>query len=101
MSSRNNLGQFTKSNEHKGENHLSWKGGIQKPKNDCIYLWDKKEGRIRRPRQVLQENGIKIPKGYVVYHIDNNKYNDDITNLKVISRAELMKINSNKKKNGK
>lgn len=30
--------QFKKGDKHTGENHPSWKGGVQKPKNDCKYL---------------------------------------------------------------
>ena len=42
---------------------------------------------------VLQQAGIEIPKGYVVYHVDGNYANNDIGNLKIITRAELLRIN--------
>lgn len=42
---------------------------------------------------VLKKAGVEIPAGYVVYHVDGDKFNDDITNLEVISRAELIKRN--------
>ena len=38
-------------------------------------------------------NIIEVPKGYIVYHIDGNMYNNDLGNLEVISRGELIKRN--------
>lgn len=49
--------------------------------------------RISYAQYVLQQAGIEIPKGYVVYHVDGNYANNDIGNLEVISRAELCKRN--------
>ena len=49
--------------------------------------------RIPYARYVLKQAGIEVPKGYIVYHIDGNMYNNDIGNLEVISRGELMKRN--------
>ncbi len=84
--------EFKKSVNHFGENHPSWKGGVQIMKNDCVYIWHN-GSRIRRPVKVLLDNGIEIPKGYIVFHKDYNKHNDDINNLEVISRAELLRRN--------
>lgn len=77
-----------------GDKHPSWKGGIQKPKGDCIYVWSGINKRKRRPRVIYEEHFGKIPKGYVIYHKDKNKLNDDISNLIAISRAELVKLNN-------
>lgn len=49
--------------------------------------------RIPYARYVLKKAGIEVPKGYIVYHIDGNMYNNEIGNLEVISRGELMKRN--------
>jgi hypothetical protein len=35
--------------------------------------------------------------GYVVIHLDMDAHNDDISNLKAITRAELLKRNRNNK----
>ena len=35
----------------------------------------------------------KIPKGIVLIHLDDNKLNDDIDNLKAIRRGDLFRIN--------
>jgi len=60
-------------------------------------LWDSKNKRKRRPRHIWEKaNGI-IPKGYVIFHIDGNKHNDNLSNLKAISRLELLKHNRNEK----
>lgn len=84
--------QFKISQEHTGEKHPSWKGGIQTPKNDCAYLWDGTNKRKRRPRAVYEEHYGKIPKGYVIFHKDGTK-DDSISNLEAISRKELLKRN--------
>jgi hypothetical protein len=82
-----------------GEIHPSWKGGVQTPKNDCAYLWDGANKRKRRPRVIWEENHGTLPEGYVVIHLDRDKDNDDISNLKAISRKELLQLNQQQKKN--
>lgn len=80
-----------------GEIHPSWKGGVQKSKNDCAYLWDGANKRKRRPRAVWEEHNGTLPHGMVIIHLDSDKYNDDISNLKAITRAELLRLNSKNK----
>jgi hypothetical protein len=43
------------------------------------------------------QNYGKIPKGFVVYHINRNTLNDNIENLKLITRKELLFKNDKKK----
>ena len=81
-----------------GEIHPSWKGGVQVTKNDCTYLWDGANKRKRRPRAVWEEHNGTLPEGYVIIHLDSIKHNDDISNLKAITRAELLKLNRNNKR---
>jgi len=76
-----------------GDKSNNWKGGIQTPKNDCIHLYDGVNKRIRRPRSVYEQHFGKIPKGYVIYHLDLDKDNDEPYNLEAISRKELLKRN--------
>ncbi len=80
-----------------GSKNNTWKGGVQSPKNDCTYLYQGINKRKRRPRIIWEEHYGKIPDGYVIYHIDGNRYNDDISNLECISRKELVKRNKNGK----
>ena len=86
-----------KKGEHTGDEHPSWKGGVQVISNDCVYLWKGINKRIRRPREVYEKHYGKIPKGYIIWHIDGNKHNDDIENLEAISRSECMKRNFEKR----
>lgn len=87
--------QFKKGSEHTGENHNSWKGGVQKMKGDCTHIWTGTNQRVRRPRKNYEDAFGKIPKGFVIYHKDGNKDNDHPSNLEAISRAELLKRNRN------
>lgn len=82
-----------KEGEFVGEGHPSWKGGVQVCKDDCAYLWTGANKRVRRPRAVYEETHGKIPKGFVIWHIDGDKKNDNIDNLEAISRGEMMKRN--------
>jgi len=43
----------------------------------CVYNWEK-------------ENG-KVPDGYILHHIDHNSMNDDVNNLKALTRSEHIK----------
>jgi hypothetical protein len=79
-----------------GENHPSWKGGEQKNTNDCVYLYDGANKRVRRPKKIYEDKHGEIPKGWILYHLDQNKHNDDIENLIAIPRAILVKINANR-----
>jgi len=81
-----------------GEIHPSWKGGVQITKNDCAYLWDGANKRKRRPKAVWEQYHGTLPEGMVIIHLDSDKYNDDISNLKAITRAELLKLNQQNKK---
>lgn len=83
-----------KKGETFGENHPSWKGGIQKFKNDCTYIYDGINKRIRRPKKVYEDAHGKIPKNWVLYHLDKNKDNDELNNLVAIPRAILVMLNS-------
>ena len=86
--------QFKSGEDHTGENHVSWKGGVQIIKNDCAYLWTGTNKRSRRPRLIYEENIGPIPDGYVVIHKDGNRYNDDPLNLMAISRADNLRRNN-------
>jgi hypothetical protein len=76
-----------------GEKSNTWKGGIQTPKGDCVHLYDGVGKRKRRPRAIYEEYFGKIPKGYIIYHMDGDKNNDDPYNLEAISRKELLRRN--------
>ncbi len=83
-----------KKGETTGENHPSWKGGEQKFTKDCVYLYAGANKRIRRPKKVYEDINGPIPQGWVLYHLDGDRYNDDIDNLIAIPRAILVRINS-------
>jgi hypothetical protein len=86
-----------KKGELVGEIHPSWKGGVQMSKNDCVHLWSGANKRIRRPKAIWELHNGTLPDGYIIYHLDGNKHNDHISNLKAITRRELLTINNTKK----
>jgi hypothetical protein len=76
------------------EKHPSWKGGIQKHK-EGYYIQLSTNKRMKLARYVYQQTYGEIPKGYVIYHLDGDQYNDEPSNLMAITRAELIKLNNN------
>jgi HNH endonuclease len=70
---------------------------IHVQKNDGVYLWVGKNNRVRRARKAYENTYGEIPRGYVIYHKDENNSNDHPSNLVAISRAELVKRNAAKK----
>lgn len=40
-----------------------------------------------------QQLGRKLESNEIVYHIDGDKYNNELSNLEVITRAKLLKRN--------
>ena len=85
--------QFKKGEEHEGPNHISWVDGLHHMTKDCVHVWTGNGTSVRRPKMVYEKHFGPIPKGYIIYHIDGNKDNDDPNNLEAISRAELLSRN--------
>ena len=89
--------EFKSGENHTGDKHPSWKGGVHRMEADCTHVWTGNGTRVRRPRKVYEENNGPIPRGFIIIHIDSDKHNDHPDNLEAISRAENMKRNSNRK----
>ena len=80
-----------------GKDHPNWKGGKQRHENWGILLHTGyKKKRIRQSRAIYKTKHGVIPKGYVIYHIDGDRFNDHVNNLEAISRGELVKRNYKK-----
>lgn len=83
-------------------------GGARKCVKEIKPLQPYVHKRVEQPDRMLirNEDGVdeayarylyrkhygKIPKGYVVIHLDGNHMNNDINNLEAVSRAELNKL---------
>lgn len=90
-----------KKGQRSGDKNNTWKGGVQTMTHDCVHIYEGVGKSIRRPKKVYEEYyGYPIPDGFVIYHLDRDKHNDDISNLEVISRKELLKRNRNKNESG-
>lgn len=81
-----------KRGQYVGEKHPSWKGGLQKTK-EGYYRWIGANKRVKNSRYIYEKRFGEIPKGYVIYHKDGDKYNDSIDNLTLITRSELLQLN--------
>jgi len=107
---RKNNGQFTseglkdnkfavgnkpnKTSFHKWHLPHNFKDGVQVMTNDCVYVADlMTKKRIRRPVKVWTEVNGCIPKGWVVFHLDGDSHNDDISNLCLLNRKGLLDMN--------
>jgi hypothetical protein len=59
-----------------------------------IYVWEPshslamRDGYVLEHRKVVFDAGIEIPPGYLVHHKDEDKTNNDLSNLEVISRRD-------------
>ncbi len=80
------------------ENHHGWKGG-EFIRNDGRYLYratykgDRKYKKSFIHREVMEEHlGRKLERWEEVHHIDENRLNNDISNLEVLSKSEHAKL---------
>jgi hypothetical protein len=84
-----------KTGEGIGKDSPSWKGGIQSHKRDGKFAYTGSNERKRMSRLNYEKAHGDIPKGWIIYHIDKDKDNDEIDNLIAVPRSVLMRLNSN------
>lgn len=59
--------------------------------NGKVYMHQR---RISYSKWLMEQQlGRKLESNEIVYHIDGDKYNNELSNLEVITRAELLKRN--------
>ena len=70
------------------------KGRIVRPwkRTRGLAIGESQKAHIARKVYCKHHGLPKIPSGHVVHHIDENKDNNSINNLKLITRGEHMKI---------
>lgn len=74
--------------------HPQWKGGVQYTKRDGAFVSIGANKRKRRAVVNYENVYGPIPKGYVIYHKNGDKYDDSVDNLEAITRAELLARNN-------
>jgi hypothetical protein len=83
----------------KGPNHPSWKGGRQLNSNGYWVIWcpyhpdSNSKGYVFEHRLIMEEHiGRFLLNEEIVHHIDENRQNNEISNLQLINRDQHMKI---------
>lgn len=92
----------------KGKDNPNWKGG--KKRNTAGYIliysinhpYKKKDNCVMEHRLVIEKNiGRYLKKEEFIHHINENKQDNRIENLQIVSREEHRKIHSLSKINNK
>jgi len=80
------------SEARKGEKHYNWKGGRKIDSGGYVLIWKPehfnayKNGYIFEHHLVYEEYWReKVPKGYLLHHMDRDRANNDITNIPLLT----------------
>ena len=77
------------------EKHNRWKGGRHVDTAGYVTLQVKSGMRVREHRFIMEKYlGRKLNKSELVHHINQDRTDNKINNLKVVSRAEHNKIHN-------
>lgn len=80
----------------KGMNNARWVGGITNDGSGYLRINQTKQ---RLHRHIMEQHlGRKLNSNEEVHHIDEDKYNNDINNLKVMTKAEHTSVTFKGKK---
>jgi hypothetical protein len=74
--------------------HTKW--GLARLRKDYYYISSRKEGNKGKllHRLIYESVWGKLPKGYVVHHIDGDKTNNCILNLSMMKETEHLKLHN-------
>lgn len=73
------------------DNHPNWRGGLYYDKihNRILRCVGKGKYMQESVYQYLLSHKLKsVPKGFVIHHKDNNKLNNSVDNLEMLSRSQ-------------
>lgn len=93
----------------RGPEHASWKGGrqIHPSGHVIVYAPDYRyprymKGYMREHIMVMETHlGRRLYDDEVILHLDGNKTNNDLSNLRLMTRAEIVKLNREKIRAGR
>ena len=75
-----------------GENNPNWQGGAGFISEDGYKMIRHGNDYMQEHRLIWEKNKGKIPKGFVIHHINGDKLDNRLENLQCISQSEHMKI---------
>lgn len=90
-----NKGKKVQKKYNQGSDNPAWNGGKSKRKGYTIIKTSK--GYVMEHHLVwLQANqSDKIPRGFVIHHKDGSRYNNNLSNLKLMSNGEHTRLHNN------
>jgi hypothetical protein len=56
------------------------------------FVFFKKGVEVKEHRLIWENHNGKIPKGYIIHHKNENRLDNDISNLELVTRAEHSRI---------
>ncbi len=81
------------SESSKGENNWNWKGDSYVNKQGYVVIeTDEKEREVEYRYVMEKELGRKLDSDEIVHHIDENRLNNGISNLQIMSNTEHLKL---------
>lgn len=102
-STRNNFCSKECVSNYRSDNYINKKMYEENGYNVVHIRGYNKKGNVKVHRLIMEQHlGRNLTKNEVVHHIDGNKKNNDISNLKVMTRGEHSKYHREEEiKNGK
>ena len=93
------LPHFFKKGEKVGAKHWNWNGGKQKSGNGYIYILKPdhpnadKKGRVPEHRYVMEQYlKRRLKREEIIHHINGNRTDNRIENLKIMSHKEHIRL---------
>jgi len=80
-----------------GKNHWNWKGGVSYNKDGYRIIWTEDKDSVLEHRYIMEKYlNRALTSNEIVHHKDENRLNNDINNLQLMTNSEHNKIHHKK-----